>query len=66
MPVLQKAKIQLLEYLRGERTSFDLPLNPHGTLFEKTVWEAVRNIPYGTTKSYSQIAKEIGNPKAAR
>jgi methylated-DNA-[protein]-cysteine S-methyltransferase len=65
-PNLLKAKTQLLEYLRGERTAFDLPLSPKGTPFEHTVWQAVQKIPYGITKSYAQIAREIGNPKAVR
>ena len=57
---------QLSEYLKGERQMFDLPLNPRGTDFQKRVWQALCDIPYGETRSYKQIAEAIGNPKAVR
>ena len=57
---------QLCEYLKGERKEFDLPLNPKGTDFQKRVWKALCEIPYGETRSYKQIAETIGNPKAVR
>lgn len=57
---------QLREYFSGQRTRFDLLLNPTGTPFQQRVWDAIRQIPYGQTRSYSQIAAQIGNPGAAR
>jgi methylated-DNA-[protein]-cysteine S-methyltransferase len=57
---------QLHEYFRGERQSFDLPLAPHGTEFQQDVWRALQRIPYGETRSYSDIAREIGRPAAVR
>ena len=57
---------QLCEYLKGNRKSFDLPLNPKGTDFQKRVWSELTKIPYGKTKSYKQIAESIKSPKACR
>jgi methylated-DNA-[protein]-cysteine S-methyltransferase len=57
---------QLSEYLIGERKYFELPLNPKGTEFQRQVWQALCDIPYGETRSYKQIAEAIGNPKAVR
>ena len=57
---------QLAEYFRGERRSFDLPLSPRGTEFQQEVWRALQRIPYGETRSYSDIAREIGRPAAVR
>lgn len=57
---------QLNEYLAGNRQTFDLPLAPQGTPFQRSVWQALRAIPYGETRSYRDIAIAIGNPKAAR
>lgn len=65
-PLLEKAKKQILEYLEGTRKTFDLPLAAQGTKFQKTVWEALRNIPYGETRSYKQVAQMIGKPNAYR
>lgn len=65
-PVLKEAKRQLLEYMAGARKAFDLPMKEQGTAFQKKVWQALRSIPYGETRSYKQIAEMIGNPKAAR
>lgn len=64
--LLKKAAMQLNEYLEGKRNSFDLPLNPKGTEFQKKVWAALCDIPYGETRSYKQIAECVGNPKACR
>ncbi|KAF5040337.1 Methylated-DNA--protein-cysteine methyltransferase [anaerobic digester metagenome] len=64
--LLKNAALQLNEYLDGKRNSFDLPLNPNGTEFQKKVWAALCDIPYGETRSYKQIAEYIGNPKACR
>lgn len=55
-----------MEYFNGQRKSFDLPLNPKGTEFQKKVWNALLNIPYGSTCSYKDIAVNIGNEKACR
>lgn len=64
--VLEKAQRQLEEYFAGERKVFNLPLAPKGTEFQKKVWAALRDIPYGETRSYGQIAAAVGNPKASR
>ena len=64
--LLRKAAEQLREYLRGERKMFDLPLAPEGTVFQKAVWSALQEIPYGQTRSYGEIAAQIGRPKACR
>lgn len=60
------AVAQLAEYFRGERTEFDLPLAPDGTAFQRSVWEALQEIPFGETRSYAEIAKRIGKAKACR
>ena len=64
--LIKEAYRQLSEYLKGERQMFYLPLNPRGTDFQKRVWRALCDIPYGETRSYKQIAEAIGNPKAVR
>jgi methylated-DNA-[protein]-cysteine S-methyltransferase len=64
--LLKNAAQQLYEYLEGKRNSFDLPLNPKGTEFQKKVWAALCDIPYGETRSYKQIAECVGNSKACR
>ncbi len=64
--LLKEGIKQLNEYLDGKRSSFDLPLEPKGTEFQKKVWNALKEIPYGETRSYGEIAKIIGNEKAAR
>ena len=56
----------LLASLRGEDTTIDLPLDIRATAFQKKVWEALRTIPAGETRSYSDVARTIGNPKAVR
>lgn len=61
-----EAKKQLQEYFNGERTDFDLKLNPAGTNFQKKVWQALNNIPYGELRTYKDIATITGNPKASR
>ena len=65
-PVLQKTKQQLEEYFKGQRTDFDIPIEFYGTSFQKQVWQALLTIPYGETRSYKQIAQQIGNEKAVR
>lgn len=65
-PLTKKAFAQIAEFLAGKRKAFDLPLAIRGTAFQKRVWQALREIPYGKTASYGDIAKAIGQPKAAR
>jgi methylated-DNA-[protein]-cysteine S-methyltransferase len=57
---------QLREYFAGGRTGFDLPLAPKGTEFQRAVWRQLQDIPYGETISYGELARRVGNPKAAR
>lgn len=65
-PLLKEAGRQLQEYFIGKRVEFALPLEPAGTKFMQQVWEALRTIPYGETRSYREIAERIGNRNAAR
>ncbi|HNZ82933.1 MAG TPA: methylated-DNA--[protein]-cysteine S-methyltransferase [Sedimentibacter sp.] len=65
-PLIKEAHKQIEEYLKGQRSLFDLPLAPSGTEFQKRVWNALKNIPYGKTVSYKDIAIEAGNEKASR
>ena len=57
---------QLAEYFAGERRDFDLRLAPEGTPFERSVWDELRKIPFGETRSYGEIAQALGRPGAAR
>ncbi len=57
---------QLAEYFGGSRRSFDVPLAPFGTPFQRRAWDALTRIPFGTTRTYAQIACEIGSPQAVR
>lgn len=65
-PLLREAAGQLKSYFEGKRKIFDLPLAPQGTAFQKEVWAALLTIPYGETRSYGQIASQIGRPSASR
>ncbi len=65
-PTLQNVVQQLQEYFSGQRTQFDIALHAQGTPFQQQVWQALLTIPYGETRSYAQIACQIGNPKAVR
>jgi methylated-DNA-[protein]-cysteine S-methyltransferase len=65
-PVLVEAERQLAEYFDGRRTKFDLKLDFGGTVFQRKVWRALLAIPFGETRSYAQIAEQIGSPGAAR
>jgi methylated-DNA-[protein]-cysteine S-methyltransferase len=65
-PILIKTARQLQEYFSGTRDRFDLELDFVGTDFQKQVWAALLTIPFGETRSYSQIAAQIGNPSAVR
>lgn len=62
---LQMAR-ELKEYAAGNRTKFTVPLDLSGTRFQKRVWKALCNIPYGQTRSYGEIARQVGNPHGAR
>lgn len=64
--MIKKCYQELLEYLGGRRKTFDLPLNPRGTEFQKRVWDSLLNIPYGETRSYKDIAESAGSPKGYR
>jgi len=64
--LLKEAGQQLQDYLSGKRRSFELPLAPEGTEFQQKVWQALEEIPYGELRSYGEVAKHIGQPKAAR
>jgi len=65
-PKNKKAIGQLRKYLKGELQRFDCKVNFEGTPFQKKVWSALMRIPYGQTRSYQEIAKSIGHPKAFR
>ena len=65
-PLIEKCAAQLDEYFKGNRFEFDIPLSLYGTDFQKSVWNALSEIPYGETRSYKDIAVKIGNPKACR
>jgi methylated-DNA-[protein]-cysteine S-methyltransferase len=64
--VSELANLQLQEYFAGKRTAFDLPLDPAGTPFQLAVWNSMREIPYGETRTYGQLAAAIGRPAASR
>lgn len=64
--VFKTACEQLAAYFAGERQEFDLRLAPAGTQFQRSVWQALLDIPYGQTQSYGDLAQRIGNPKASR
>lgn len=65
-PVLTRTEQQLREYFAGTRKAFDLPLDMRGTPFQKNVWEALLAIPFGQTRSYGELAKQLGSPSASR
>lgn len=65
-PLLEEARKQLDEYFKGKRRVFKLPFNLKGTEFQKKVWKALLDIPYGETFSYKEVAKNIGNENASR
>jgi len=64
--LLARAREQLAEYFARTRTTFDLPLDAAGSPFEQRVWGALRTIPYGTTVSYSELARRLGDVRATR
>ena len=65
-PVLMEAERQLGQYFAGKRKAFSIALDLRGTRFQKDVWEALLAIPFGETRSYGQLAKQLGNPQATR
>jgi methylated-DNA-[protein]-cysteine S-methyltransferase len=65
-PVLVQTERELAEYFAGTRTVFTVPLDVAGTAFQKKVWDVLRLIPFGETRSYGGIAAQIGSPKASR
>jgi methylated-DNA-[protein]-cysteine S-methyltransferase len=65
-PVLVETERQLKEYFAGKRKTFSLGLDMRGTRFQKDVWEKLLAIPFGETRSYGQLAKQLGNPRATR
>ncbi len=65
-PVIERAKAQLDEYFALERRTFDLPLHPVGTPFQKRVWDALLEIPYGQTRTYKEIARRVDNVRGVR
>lgn len=64
--ILQNAVKQMEEYFEGKRNTFDFPLNPHGTDFQKKVWKALLEIPFGKTTSYQELSIQLGDVKAIR
>lgn len=65
-PLIKECFNQLNEYFKGNRKEFDIPVEASGTEFQKKVWNALLDIPYGETRSYKDIAIAIGNEKACR
>ena len=64
--ILAQARTELAEYFDGRRRSFDVPLAPNGTEFQRSVWAALTEIPFGTTISYANLARRVGNETAVR
>ena len=64
--IIEKTRAELEEYFHGNRKEFDVPLQMVGTDFQKSVWEALLRVPFGTTSTYLQLAKNIKNEKAGR
>lgn len=65
-PVFEEVRRQLKEYFHGERRGFALPIAEYGSSFQRSVWEVLRDIPYGETRSYAEQARAIGRPEAPR
>ena len=64
--LVEEVRRQLNEYFEGRRRQFDLPLAPSGTPFQLRAWQALRDIPYGATRSYGEQARAMGQPRAVR
>ncbi|NLF27958.1 MAG: methylated-DNA--[protein]-cysteine S-methyltransferase [Clostridiales bacterium] len=65
-PILDAAERELREFFAGKRRAFTVPLKPSGTPFQLRVWAALREIPYGETRSYQDVARAVGNERATR
>lgn len=65
-PILIQAENELNEYFAGTRTEFSVPIELRGTPFQTNVWEALLAIPFGKTRTYGELAKQLGNPQASR
>jgi AraC family transcriptional regulator of adaptative response/methylated-DNA-[protein]-cysteine methyltransferase len=65
-PYLSRLTSELAEYFSGTRRAFTVPVHAPGTPFEMQVWQALQDIPYGETRSYEDVARAIGSPKAVR
>ncbi len=64
--LLRRAAGELAEYFAGERRSFTVPVRSEGTDFQRGVWKALCRIPYGETRTYGEIARQVGSPRGAR
>ncbi len=64
--LLARGREELLEYFQGKRRSFDLPLDPRGTAFQRAVWEELARVPYGQVVTYGELARRVGSPRACR
>ncbi|MFT5757265.1 MAG: methylated-DNA-[protein]-cysteine S-methyltransferase [Alteromonadaceae bacterium] len=64
--ITDQCKQQLTEYFTGQRKIFDLPLDPHGTVFQKSVWQCLSTIPFGESVTYLHIAKMVNKPKGSQ
>lgn len=64
--VIIKAENELQEYFNGDRTTFSVPINPEGTDFQKSVWQLLREIPYGKATTYGELAQKLGDPQKVR
>lgn len=65
-PILARTEEQLKEYFAGKRKLFSIPLDIRGTPFQRHVWQVLQTIPFGETRTYSDLAKQLGNPAATR
>ena len=65
-PLFHEAEQQIMAYLEGKRKQLDFPIRMVGTPFQQRVWRALQQIPYGTTRTYGEIAAAVGNPRASR
>lgn len=64
--ILARAASQIEQYLAGKRRDFDVPLDVKATPFQRKVWDVLLRIPYGETKTYAEVARQVGKPKAVR
>jgi methylated-DNA-[protein]-cysteine S-methyltransferase len=65
-PILDRAERELAEYFAGTRTRFTVPVEARGTAFQRAVWGALREIPFGERRSYAELARAVGRPRAVR